>query len=107
MAGRSAEKPFLVWTDPGCLLHLIVRSAAAEIPEACSAIELIGDGVALRSPDAAALTEPFLANAGTGREAVLLLDLLLRAGRQVARCSSSSTAGNWTARRCPFSASPH
>ncbi|NVI90103.1 hypothetical protein HUX53_23160 [Actinomadura sp. BRA 177] len=87
LAGRAAarwpvdpRKPFLVWTDPGCLLHLIVRSAAAEIPEACSAIELIGDGVALRSPDAAALTEPFLANAGTGREAVLLLDLLLRAG---------------------------
>ncbi|WP_432868621.1 TIR domain-containing protein [Microbispora rosea] len=74
------EDSVTAWTDTNCLLHLVIRGAAAGIPEARTAVERLRDGRVLRSPDIVALVDPFRVHAGTEQETVLLLNLLLSIG---------------------------
>lgn len=90
VAGRAAAEwtrqrgsdtdPVTAWTGPGGLMHLVVRGAAAGIPEAAAAIDRLRDVGSLESAHARALVEPFGVHAGSEQETVLLLDLLLWTG---------------------------
>jgi hypothetical protein len=74
----TAEDPGQVWRSQECLLHVLVRGAAAGIPEARSVIDELPGGFAVPGPAIAAWVEPFKKHSSTGGEAGLLADLLIR-----------------------------
>ncbi|MGW2960847.1 TIR domain-containing protein [Streptomyces sp. NPDC001220] len=89
VAGRAAlawskhsDSPTQVWQDRRCLRDLVVRAAAADIPQARAVISAPPAEFAVIGKDVAAWLGPFLKQVPAEREAGLLADLLLRIGRQ-------------------------
>ncbi|MGC5345797.1 trypsin-like peptidase domain-containing protein [Streptomyces sp. DT171] len=74
----SADDPARVWRSSACLLHLLVRGAAAGIPEARAVMDRLPDGGSLSGTAVVAWVDPFRKQASTAGEAGLVADLLIR-----------------------------
>ncbi|MFG3141697.1 trypsin-like peptidase domain-containing protein [Streptomyces sp. NPDC048211] len=87
MAGRagtrwqSADRTGVpVWRSSACLLPLLVRGAAAGIPEALAALGELPGGFVVTRADVTAWVDPHMRHAEPTQETELLVDVLLRIG---------------------------
>ncbi|MFI0514902.1 TIR domain-containing protein [Streptomyces sp. WSLK1-5] len=79
---RHADSPTQVWQDRRCLRDLVVRGAAADIPEAMSVLAAPSTEFEVIGKDVVTWLSPFLKRTPAEHEAGLLADLLLRIGKQ-------------------------
>ncbi|WP_217207012.1 TIR domain-containing protein [Streptomyces sp. AC550_RSS872] len=87
VAGRAATSwtagtvdPKLVWQGRECLRPLLVRGAAAGIPEAGEVLQELPGGFRVSGPDITTWADPFGRHTPTAHETGVLADLLLRMG---------------------------
>ncbi|MFF1322488.1 TIR domain-containing protein [Streptomyces chartreusis] len=76
----GAEDPTMVWQSRECLLPLLVRGAAAGIPEALEVLQRLPEGFTVSRSDVTTWTEAFGRHTATAHETGVLADLLLRIG---------------------------
>lgn len=87
MAGRAGVQwqstdraAVQVWRSSACLLPLLVRGAAAGVPEACAALDGLPGGFIVHRADITAWVDPHKKHSEPAQETELLVDVLLRIG---------------------------